>query len=381
MLPRQTILSVVDADGKPVWPAADTKVTGKQVISAQAAYIISDILSGNTQKDVNPYWGEWQITDANGKRRPAGYKTGTTSDNRDVHAYGFLAPPADLKAPALAAGVWMGNSNNEPNKGSLSLDSSAPLWSAILNEVSKTLPVADFKAPSGIETADVDAFSGMLPGPFTQSTVKELFIKGTVPTRVDDLHAAVDTDGNGRLWQVGCAGSPTPQGFLDFSRAEPGFPQWQADTQDWVARARQGVGISRELPPDPTAPPPKTGQPTKRLTYTSYFYGGKFFPFGQTWGGAFAPTDTCAQAPLQPCPTPTATRVPPGGVTPSPTPTPTPAPSFAPLPSPTAPCYTPGPSRAPSPSPTPTPTPTPRTTPTPTPTPKPGATPTPTPTP
>ena len=49
-----------------------------------------------------------------------------------MHAYGYLAPPKDKDAPALAVGVWMGNSDNAPNDGNLSLDSSAPLWSAIL---------------------------------------------------------------------------------------------------------------------------------------------------------------------------------------------------------------------------------------------------------
>ena len=254
LMPRETILSVTDPDGKVIWPLPDTQPTGTQVISPQAAYIVQDILNGNTQKDINPYWGEWQITDANGKRRPAGYKTGTTSDNRDVLAYGFLAPPEDPKAPALAVGVWMGNSNNEPNKGSLSLDSSAPLWSAILNEVSKALPVADFKPPDGLETVTVDAFSGLLPGPFTTTTVKELFIKGTAPTRTDDLHAQVDVDtASGKLWQDGCAGPMETKGFLDFSKAEPGFPQWQPFTMDWATRATQGPGTARTLPPDPTA--------------------------------------------------------------------------------------------------------------------------------
>ena len=52
-----------------------------------------------------------------GTRRPAAYKTGTTNDNRDVHAYGYLAPPKDTKAPALAVGVWMGNSDNVAGHG------------------------------------------------------------------------------------------------------------------------------------------------------------------------------------------------------------------------------------------------------------------------
>jgi membrane peptidoglycan carboxypeptidase len=352
LMPRQTILSITGADGKAVWPLADTQPTGSQVISAQAAYIITDILSGNTKLEVNSYWAEWRILEGK-NRRPAAYKTGTTSDNRDVHAYGYLAPPEDPKAPALAVGVWMGNSNNEPNKGSLSLDSSAPLWSAILTEISKGLPVADFQQPQGLETADVDAFSGLLPGPFTAKTVKELFIPGTVPTRVDDLHATVDIDSaSGLLWQDGCAGPMEARGFLDFSKAEPGFPQWQVDTLDWAARAARGPGTTRKLNDTITS---TSGRQVAKVTHTAYFYGGRFFPFGQTWGGAFAPTEVCTPVPVDPCPS--AGPKPPGQGGPNPQPTPTLNPA----------CPTPAPSPSPSPTPLPTPKPTggPKSTPTP----------------
>ena len=137
---------------------------GTQVISPAAAYIITDILAGNTDKKVNPFWGKWAIFDGK-TRRPAAYKTGTTSDNRDVAAYGYVAPPADKKAPALAVGVWMGNSDNTPNDGKLSLDTSAPLWSAILTEVSKGEKIATFKPPADVQTAKVDAFTGLETGP------------------------------------------------------------------------------------------------------------------------------------------------------------------------------------------------------------------------
>ena len=166
-MPRQLITKVVDENGRQVWPLDETKPEGTQVISPQAAYIITDILAGNTQVKVNPYWGKFAIYKG-GTRRPAAYKTGTTSDNRDVHAYGYLAPPKDKTKPALAVGVWMGNSNNEPNHGSLSLDSSAPLWSAILQDVSSDYAIASFRAPSGLVTATVDAFTGLKPGPYTK---------------------------------------------------------------------------------------------------------------------------------------------------------------------------------------------------------------------
>jgi penicillin-binding protein 1A len=286
LMPRTTILKVTTAGGTQVWPDQSTPTPkGRAVISPQTAFILTDILAGNTQPKTNPFWGEWAIYDGH-TRRPAAYKTGTTSDNRDVHAYGFLAPPKDPKAPALAVGVWMGNSNNEPNKDTLSLGSSAPLWSRILTDVSRGTPIADFKQPSGLVTATVDAITGLRPGPFSSKTVREFFIKGTEPTRADDLRRTVTIDAaSGLLWQDGCVGPMKTVGALDFSQVEAAWPAWQKADNGWTKRAARGSGVG--------------GGP--KGTRTAYFYGTGFYPFGRTWGGIFAPSQLC---PLAPPPTP-----------------------------------------------------------------------------
>ncbi len=245
LMPRRTIMTIKTDAGDQVWPDGDGKPKGTAVISPEAAYIVTDILLGNTNPKVNPYWAEWMITDGR-TRRPAAYKTGTTNDNRDVHAYGYLAPPKDREAPALAVGVWMGNSNNQPNRGSLSLDSSAPLWSAILSEVSKGEPIANFpRPPKGVVTATVDAHTGLRPGPFTSRTIKELFIEGTVPKKSDNTRTAFDVDASsGLLWQEGCVGPRVTRGFVDFAWVEPDFPAWQRYTKNWTQRARRGSGVA-----------------------------------------------------------------------------------------------------------------------------------------
>ncbi|HEX2754597.1 MAG TPA: transglycosylase domain-containing protein, partial [Candidatus Limnocylindrales bacterium] len=283
-LPRTTILKVTRADGTVVWPDASTKKPkAKTVISPQTAYIITDILAGNTELKTNPFWGKWAVYD-HGVRRPAAYKTGTTNENRDVLAFGFLAPPKDPKAPALVVGVWMGNSNNAPDKDTLSLGSSAPLWSRILTEVSHGTPIVDFKQPKGLVTATVDAFSGMKPGPFTNKRVKELFIAGTEPTQSDDLHRSVVIDAaSGLRWRDGCVGPMKTVGALDFSQVEAGHANWQKADNGWARRAARGSGVGGGL----------------KGSATQYFYGGgpPFYPFGRSWGGIFAPTRLCPLAP------------------------------------------------------------------------------------
>jgi membrane peptidoglycan carboxypeptidase len=326
LVPHHTVQRVLDADDKQIWPATNAKTAGTRVVSKAAAYIITDILAGNSKPDVNPFWGKWRVTDGIGssKARPAAYKTGTTNDNRDVHAYGYLAAPSRANLPALVAGVWMGNSDNSPNDGKLSLDTSAPLWSAILSEVSKELPIERFERlkPKSLETATVDAFTGMKPGPATRKTVKELFLPGTAPTRAADVTVTVDVDeATGLRWQEGCAGPMVSQAFLDFSGVESSFRNWQKANINWQKRAARGPGVS--------------GGP--RGTRTAYFYGGGFYPYGRTWGGKFPPTKTCPIAepspsicietdPFSPCPSiePPNPGGGPGGGKPTPTPKPKP---------------------------------------------------------
>ena len=277
MMPRRVIDQIIDSSGKVIWPPADGAPKGTKVISPAAAYILTDILAGNTDKKVNPFWGKWAIFDGK-NRRPAAYKTGTTSDNRDVAAYGFVAPPADKNAPAIAVGVWMGNSDNTPNDGKLSLDTSAPLWSAIMREVTRGEKIAPFKPPKDIQTASVDAFTGLRPGPFTTKRITEYFVPGTVPSAKETLRVAASIDASsGLLWQDGCQGPRVTRGFFNLSDVESNFPAWQRANAGWAARAARGSGVR--------------GGP--KGTRTAYFYNGAFTPFGRSWGAPFMPSALC----------------------------------------------------------------------------------------
>jgi hypothetical protein len=189
----------------------------------------------------------------------------------------------------------------------------------------------------------------------------------------DPIHVGVlvvsDPAGTLYLWHEGCAGVPETKGFLDFSTVEQNQPEWVAANNDWVARAKKGVGV--EGGPDPDV-----------KTATSYFYRPGYTPYGKSWGAPFRPDLDCGALPSptpQLCVSPIPTTDPLG------TPLlvcPSPSPSLSPSPSPSA---TPGETITPEPTvshgpPTPTPTqeptPTPEVTPTPTPSPTPTESPT-----
>ena len=345
-----SILTVTDPKGKPV---VDPYVppAGKQAVSPQTAFIVTDILAGNTNKNINPFWGKFSITSPDG-RRPATLKTGTNNDAKDLNAYGYIAPPTaagrTAGAYALVAGAWNGNSDNTLVSTAadplFSIDVTTYVWQGFMNEATAKWPETNFKRPAdGLEKVAIDPWTGLLASPGKDS-VDEWFIAGTAPR--DRL--APDTCGMDVLAVAGI---------------ERGHQSWLDADKDWIRRAERGTGVA--------------GGPDR--TRTSYFYNGRFKPYGSSWGVLVVKGSGCGQ----PSPSPTCYVVPtpdPSGVIPSfAIPSPSASGDVAALPCPTP---TPLPSETPSETPTPEPpTPTPDVTPTPSPTPDPTPTPTPSPTP
>jgi peptidoglycan glycosyltransferase len=341
-----TLLSVKKGDADvPLTPRPEPA----QVVSPQAAWIVSDILAGNTNPKVNPFWGKFSLTGPNDKRRPATLKTGTNNDAKDLNAYGFIAPPTDAGRAkgeyALAVGVWNGNSDNTvvstPQKPVFSIDVATYVWQGFLQEATSKWEVTDFARPDGLVQAKIDPFTGLKPRPGDKS-IDEWFIANTEPR---------DSVPEGACGQA----------ILELPGIhEHEFANWMAADLDWLNRAKRGPNVSGGV----------------NKTRTAYFYNGAFKPFGNSWGALVeghgcslpSPSVTC-----YPVPTPDpSTGIVPSFVVPSadpsanlvfePCPTPTPSasasvePSIEVTPPPTAP-PTPEPTPPPTPEPTPPPTP------------------------
>ena len=174
------ILKVLGPNGEVIYEAGDPITT--QVWKPQTAYIVADILSGNTNRAVNPAWGavfEMRNT-KDGSRREAAVKTGTTNQLKDYSTYGFLPMPRNKKQPALAVGVWYGNSDSSsPNLGLLrySMDNAGQTWAAFMRDYMNGKPAPIFKRPKGIV-----------------SSGSEIYVKGTEPGGVRQVDRPVAVD-------------------------------------------------------------------------------------------------------------------------------------------------------------------------------------------
>ncbi len=347
-----TILSVTDQSGAPVIPPW-TQTEGEQVAKPQSAYIVTDILAGNTNSRVNPFWGKFAITGPDKARRPATLKTGTNNDAKDLNAYGFIAAPTeDGRAGgeyALAVGAWNGNSDNtvvSPKKPVFSIEVTTFVWQGFLQEATDKWAVNDFVRPEGLSRVKIDAFTGLQPRTGSP-TVDEWFLPGTEP------QASVPEGACG-------------QAVLELPGIfEAKYKNWLSADLDWLNRAKRGPGTVGGVNRDPAI----------------FFYDGSFTPYGKSWGALVegrgctlpSPSVTC-----YPVPTPDPSGLVPSFEVPSadpsanviyePCPTPSSLPSASPSPSaevsvpPSAevtPPPTPEPTQQPTPPPKPTPSPTP----------------------
>jgi hypothetical protein len=204
------------------------------------------------------------------------------------------------------------------------------MWQGFLQDVTGDWPVQDFARPPGVVDAEVDAWSGGKPTQFTTQTVSEVFIDGTVPgddtTKVGmqvvanpaaPADAPESSSSRWLLWADGC-GTPETRGFLALEGVEAGHPDWQRANLDWIARAKQGIGVAGG--PDPNV-----------KTETSYIFNRSWRPYGRSWGAPFPPTDSCTAVP-SPSPSVSPSLEPTFSPTPEPTIVNTPEPTLPPPP-------------------------------------------------
>ncbi|GCE18473.1 transglycosylase domain-containing protein [Dictyobacter kobayashii] len=126
---------------------------GKQAISPQVAYMMTDMLSDNNSRlpeffDCNPLQlysnPENQCWAGNrGTVRPAAAKTGTTNDFRDNWTMGYTTD--------FVMGVWAGNNNYTPMYNVTGVQGAAPIWhdSMLLAEAGR--PINNFVNPGGLD--------------------------------------------------------------------------------------------------------------------------------------------------------------------------------------------------------------------------------------
>lgn len=170
--PPVSVLRVEDAQGNILEEFKDKN--GEQVMSQQATRELTNILSDNEARSY--IFGSQNYLTLPG--RPVAAKTGTTNDYHDAWTLGFT--------PQIAAGVWVGNSNNDAmNRGADGSIVAAPIWQKFMSQALVGTPVAEFTPPEprvvdkpmlngqiGGEVIELDRATGLRATEFTPSTFR-----------------------------------------------------------------------------------------------------------------------------------------------------------------------------------------------------------------
>ncbi|MGZ6367876.1 MAG: transglycosylase domain-containing protein [Ktedonobacteraceae bacterium] len=170
---------------------------GTQVISPQLAYMMTNVLSDNTDRipefydcNVLQLYANSQQDCWSGNRgvvRPAAAKTGTTNDFRDNWTVGYTTD--------FVMGVWAGNDDNSPMIDVSGITGAAPIWHDSMLVAEQGHPIQDFVNPGGLVRATVTYADGV--------KTTDLFLPGTVPS-----DAVIPTPGP----TDGTGDTPTPGG-------------------------------------------------------------------------------------------------------------------------------------------------------------------------
>jgi penicillin-binding protein 1C len=166
------------------WLPATARRGGKRVLSAQTAYIVSDMLADKAARGLT-----FGLTSPLETIGISSVKTGTSKDMRDNWCIGYT--------DRYTVGVWVGNDSGAPMRDVSGISGAAPIWQAVMNRLQHKRPGQMGKSPPGVESRTVHY------EPAIEPDRRELFLAGTalelIAIPAEELNPRIDGPGNGAI--------------------------------------------------------------------------------------------------------------------------------------------------------------------------------------
>ncbi len=231
-----TITRITDVQGNNI--PLPSHPEPQQVIQPEHAYMINHILSDDRARSAA--FGSGSILNI------AGYtvavKTGTTNDNRDNWTIGYT--------PNVVVGVWHGNTNNAPMRGTSGITGAAPIWNRVMTAALAGKAPVEFTIPPNVATAEICADSGTQPSARCLNRRQELYAVAQPPASADnDIFRQVQVSTlYGLVANQFCPNFVAEQTFLNIS--DPTAFEWINNTtagRQWAAA--RGIAVpARPVP-------------------------------------------------------------------------------------------------------------------------------------
>ncbi len=152
----------------------------RQLLSAESAYIVTDILTDLRRPDLPSVW-DWSVD-----MPKVAWKTGTSYGRRDAWSVGFTTH--------YTVGVWVGNFDGTGVPELVGAEAAAPILFSIITTLEKSRSSTWFEAPDGLDRRRVCAASGHICTDLCSSTTGEYYIPGVSPSRFCEVHQTVFVD-------------------------------------------------------------------------------------------------------------------------------------------------------------------------------------------
>ena len=165
---RRRSSTVTDATGETVI-GVETRPKPEQVLDRRPPAIVTDILAGNTDPGrTRSGASSGSATGTGAGRRPL--KTGTNNDARDLNAYGYIAAPSRRRSArrastrsrsACGTATPTTRSSARPNGRCSRSRSRRSSGGASSRTRRRGWSINQFRVPDGLDTADVDPWTGL----------------------------------------------------------------------------------------------------------------------------------------------------------------------------------------------------------------------------
>ncbi|MGL5743355.1 MAG: penicillin-binding protein 1C [Legionella sp.] len=156
----------------------DKKQKGTRLLSAEASYLVLDMLSNTQRLEYMPK--SWS-------QLPIAWKTGTSSGYRDAWTAGAFGP--------YVLAVWVGNFDNKANPAFIGKDIAAPLFfelvDALKHERGPIYALEKHPEQMNLKKVEICKASGMLPTRYCKDTEWSWFIPGKSPIKKDTIYREV----------------------------------------------------------------------------------------------------------------------------------------------------------------------------------------------
>jgi penicillin-binding protein 1C len=209
---------------RPLFVQHDEGSKPQPVLSADASYMVTDILSRINRPDFPLHW------DATAHLPKIAWKTGTSYGRRDAWSIGYNKK--------YTVGVWVGNFSGEGNAELSGAHTATPLLFRIFNTLDYDADRAWFTPPKDLEQRKICSETGLPPAAHCTNLVLDYFVAGISSTQTCNNYEEIAVSADEKMSY--CKSCEPGTGFK-----RKGYKLIAAEVQNWM----QGNGLAVEIIP------------------------------------------------------------------------------------------------------------------------------------